>query len=173
MKHYLIQPSRGLVIGVASVRIDGWTFLPFTSAHGGSRKSHTTREAAALRYSGPSSRWIEASCPQAAHKQVIALKAAYDRNEPCSKCVNYDGVSMCMKGASPSFARNLNNCARFFSEDEGQALIEQSICDPGTPLGKLTCRKHPDVTLATSMSCCLKCEAEIDAAIMPTINEPR
>lgn len=173
-KPYLIQPSRGLVIGIARFRETGWIFHPFSSAHGISRKPHTTKEAAALRYSGPSCRWIEAENTQAAHLMVNALKAAYDRNEPCSRCVNYDSQGGCMRGAAPTCVRNLGKCAKFFSEDEGQALVEHLICDPGEPMeGTLTCRKHPDVTLATSMSCCLKCEAEIDAAVMHTISEPR
>jgi len=143
MKHYLIQPSRGLIIGVASRRGDGWSFLPFTSAHGGSRKAHTSKEAAALRYSGPSCRWIEAETINSASEQVKGLKAAYERNEPCSKCVNYDGQGDCMRGAAPAHARNLGQCAFFFT------MYPWRPSNPGTPTSTATASRRSTARRST------------------------
>lgn len=113
MKQYLIQPSKGIIIGVANYREQGWSFTPFTSAHGGSRKAHMTKEAAALRYSGPSCRWIATETINAAVEQVKALKAAYDRNEPCSGCKHYSTDGTCARGAAPTYVRNLGKCAKY------------------------------------------------------------
>lgn len=46
-------------------------------------------------------------------------------------------------------------------------------CGWTPPPVKYPCPKHPDVLRDHPMQICLKCEAEIDAAIMPTINDER
>jgi hypothetical protein len=117
-KHYLIKASQGIVVGCATQNELGhWRFLPFTSAHGSSRKAHLTKEAASLRYSSPSCRWIEAESAQAAAVVVNAAKAAYDRNEPCSTCQHHnsrgDTMFQCARGAATALARNLGQCAKF------------------------------------------------------------
>lgn len=144
MKQFLINPSRGVVVGAASRKGEGWSFLPFTTAHGGSRKVHATKEAASLRYQSPSCRWIEAENPADAAKQVKVLKAAYDRNEPCSKCVHYvwqaganGEPEQCTRGAAPAYALNLGQCAKFLSEGEFSQDIYASTVDPLMPGEKL------------------------------------
>ncbi|MGV0949257.1 MAG: hypothetical protein ACOYB3_01200 [Azonexus sp.] len=154
MKTFLINPSRGIVIGVATKSADGWRFQPFTSAHQGSRKAHMTREAAALRYSAPSCRWLEAETAQEASKQVIALKLAYDAYQPCADCLHIRHTRQCARGAAPDFARNLGFCAKF----------ERGIPCPRNPAHPL--RQH-------EMQICVACESDMDAAIMHTISEPR
>ena len=183
MKHYLIQPAKGIIIGVANHREQGWSFTPFTSAHGGSRKAHMTKEAAALRYSGASCRWIEVETINAAIEQVKARKAAYDRNEPCAGCQHYTTDGTCARGAAPTYVRNLGQCAKYAEDPLWTARMNQPhvTAEEATAQRERikasvtsgTCGKHPDVTLATSMSCCPKCESEIDSAVMHTINERR
>lgn len=131
-KHYLIKASRGIVVGCATQNgLGHWSFLPFTSAHGGSRKAHLTKEAAALRYSSPSCRWIEAESAPAAAKVVNDARAAYDRNEPCSTCQHHDSTGACARGAAPDFARNLGHCAKHEDKviDPGMSVPEPSLCD--------------------------------------------
>lgn len=144
MKHYLIQPSKGIVIGAASHRGQGWSFMPFTSAHGGSRKAHMTKEAAALRYSGPSCRWIEVETINAAVEQVKALKAAYDRFEPCSRCALAVKIGsaahtyVCCAGAAPDLARNLGQCAKFLSEAQALAQEEKAVIEAPVTESEIT-----------------------------------
>jgi DNA-binding CsgD family transcriptional regulator len=40
-------------------------------------------------------------------------------------------------------------------------------------LAEIKCPRHADVSLASKNACCPKCEAELDSAIMHTINETR
>jgi len=143
MSQYLVNPSRGLVLGAATQNSQGkWRFTPFTTAHQASRKDHQTKEAAALRYCSPSCRWVEAENSKAAHGQAMLLKSTYDAWEPCSKCALAAKITKdsfhCCAGAAPYLARNLGRCAKFMSEKEAQAQHEKMLVEMPVTEAELT-----------------------------------
>ncbi len=76
MRSFLIEPRRGLVLGSFSKRGDGWSFLPFTTAHRASRKAHATQAGACVRYMTQSAKIIEAESVADASRQAKALQPA-------------------------------------------------------------------------------------------------
>lgn len=134
MRYYLINVKTGLVIGAYTKRGSGWGFLPFTSAHGGSRKAHMTRAAASNRYTTPNCVEIEAVNTPDAARLAKERQVAYNAWKPCSECALAANRSKpetpdyhCCAGAAPGLARILGKCAKFLSEAEAQAQHEAAI----------------------------------------------
>lgn len=178
MRNFLIEVRRGLVLGSFAKRGSGWSYMPHTCGHRSSRKAHATMAGASLRYQTATSKIIEALDVPDAARQAKALREAYDRGEPCTPgCQHFRTNGTCARGAAPELARNLGQCAKYEEDPLWTArknqphVTAEQAAEQRRRLNEAVGAKCPKHGIALTGVLCLECEAEIDAAIMPTIKD--